>query len=273
MSKRKYLVIPYIFWIIGFTILPLVTMGIYAFTTDNGTFTMQNILAIFEPVHLKALWTSVKLALYCTVICILLAYTIVIAMITLRFHEREILLIVIVILPMWLNFVLRIMSWQLILSKNGFLNHLLWQFGLPGQELANTAAAVVIGMVYNYLPFMILPIYRAITDIDPNIINAARDLGAGKQAVFFRMVLPLSKPGLVSGTIMVLIPGLTTFAISDMLGGGKVMLIGNVIEQEFMSSMDWHLGAGLSIAIMAFALIGLLIPSEYDQAWEIEGLW
>ena len=155
---------------------------------------------------------------------------------------------------------------ELLLSRNGIINGVLDALGLPAQDLANSSAAIVIGMVYDYLPFMILPVYNAVCDIKDDIIEAARDLGAPPAAVLTRIMIPLTRPGIISGITMVFVPSLTAFAIPDILGGGKVMLIGNIIEQEFSTSMNWHLGSGLSIALMIFVLISMIFTSgEQDR--------
>lgn len=272
MNRRSLFATPYIIWIIGFTILPIVILLFYGLSDGNGSFTGANVLAIFARVHLKSLWMSVKLALICTVICFALAYPLALFFRKLAVNRRGMLLFI-VIVPMWMNFVLRIMSWQLILSKNGVLNHALSLLGLPGQNWGNSAVAIVIGMVYDYLPFMILPIYNAVMDVAQNVIDAARDLGAGPGAVVSKVMLPLTKPGIISGITMVFVPTLTTFAISDMLGGGKVMLIGNIIEQEFTTAMNWNLGAGLSLALMIFVLISMFFAFRSDKENKERTIW
>ena len=162
---------------------------------------------------------------------------------------------IIVILPMWVNFILRIMAWQLLLSRNGLINGALGAIGLPGQDLANSSMAIVIGMVYDYLPFMILPVYNAVTDLKDDVIEAARDLGAPPKAVLTRIMIPLTKPGIISGITMVFVPSLTAFAIPDILGGGNSDVIGNLIERQFQSGNNWPLGAALSIILIVVTLI------------------
>ena len=243
MNKRSLLAGPYIVWIIGFTVLPILMIIFYALGDGDGGLTMSNILAIFQPVHLKALLLALWLAVLCTGICLVLAYPLV-------------------------NFILRIMAWQLLLSRNGLINGALGALGLPGQDLANSSMAIVIGMVYDYLPFMILPVYNAVSDLKEDVIEAARDLGAPPKAVLTRIMIPLTKPGIISGITMVFVPSLTAFAIPDILGGGKVMLIGNIIEQEFSTSMNWHLGSGLSIALMIFVLISMIFTSGEEEGKE-----
>lgn len=267
MNKRSLLAGPYIVWIIGFTVLPLLMIIFYALGDGHGEMTMSNILAIFEPVHLKALLLALWLAILCTGICLVLAYPLALILRKLNIGKQG-MMAIIVILPMWVNFILRIMAWQLLLSRNGLINGALGAIGLPGQDLANSSMAIVIGMVYDYLPFMILPVYNAVTDLKDDVIEAARDLGAPPKAVLTRIMIPLTKPGIISGITMVFVPSLTAFAIPDILGGGKVMLIGNIIEQEFSTSMNWHLGSGLSIALMIFVLISMIFTSNEEEGKE-----
>lgn len=233
----------------------------YAFFNESGVLSLEYVSAIFKGVHLKALYLSLKLSFFCTLICLMLSYPLALCMRSLNLGRRLI-QTAIVIVPMWMNFVLRIMSWQLILSKNGILNKFLGLAGLPQQHLSNSVYAIMIGMIYDYLPFMLLPVYNAVMTVGSDVLEAARDLGAGHIKVLFKIMIPLTMPGIVSGIIMVFIPALTTFAISDMLGGGKVMLIGNIIEQEFLSTMNWHLGSGLSLILMIFVLLGILLSPE-----------
>ena len=231
MNKRSLLATPYIIWIIGFTVLPILMIVFYALGDGNGGFTLANILAIFQPVHLKSLLLALWLALLCTAICLVLAYPLAVMLRKLNIGKQG-MMAIIVILPMWVNFVLRIMAWQLLLSRNGIINALLGALGLPGQHLANSNVAIVIGMVYDYLPFMILPVYNAVSELNEDILEAARDLGAPPKAVLTKIMIPLTMPGIISGITMVFVPSLTTFAIPDILGGGKIMLIGNIIELE-----------------------------------------
>lgn len=177
-------------------------------------------------------------------------------------------MVFIFILPMWMNFLLRTMAWQVLLEKNGIINQVLDFIGLPHLDIINTPAAVVLGMVYDYLPFMILPIYNALVKIDKNVIEAAYDLGASGMQVLTKVIAPLSLPGIVSGITMVFVPSLTTFAVSNMLGGGKVNLIGNIIEQEFTTGSNWNLGAGLSLVMMIFIVISMALIEKFDKNGE-----
>ena len=177
-------------------------------------------------------------------------------------------IVFIFILPMWMNFLLRTLAWQTLLEKSGVINGILNWLHLPSQSMINTPSAIVLGMVYNFLPFMVLPIYNVLSKIDDNIINAAMDLGANSFERFTRIWLPLSIPGIISGITMVFVPSLTTFVISDLLGGSKILLIGNVIEQEFTRGSNWHLGSGLSLVLMVFILISMAMIAKYDKNGE-----
>ena len=270
--KRQFLSGPYILWIIGFILLPVLMIVYYGVTDSSGSFTLSNIFAITEPIHMKALLLSLELALICTVICLLLAYPV--AMILNGLHlKQQSFVVFIFVLPMWMNFMLRILAWQLLLSNNGILNTVLEKLSLPKLQLLNTPSAVVFGMVYDFLPFMILPIYNAMSRIGNDVIDAARDLGANRMQVFFKIILPLTVSGVLSGIIMVFVPALTSFVISNLLGGGKVLLIGNVIEQEFMQNMDWNMGSGLSIVLMVFVIASMAFMNSHNKDGEGTAVW
>ncbi|HIQ73624.1 MAG TPA: ABC transporter permease [Candidatus Cottocaccamicrobium excrementipullorum] len=266
MSK-KLLAGPYLLWMIGFTIIPLALIVYYGFTDRSGAFTLENILAIATAEHAKALWLSLALSLTATVVCLLLAFPL--AMV-LRSRGRGAggVIVFIFILPMWMNFLLRTLAWQTLLEKNGVINGILSALHLPSQNLINTPGAIVLGMVYNFLPFMVLPIYNVLSKIDDNTINAARDLGANSLQTFLYVLLPLSVPGIISGITMVFVPALTTFVISSLLGGSKILLIGNVIEQEFTRGSNWNLGSGLSLVMMVFILLSMAMLAKYDKNGE-----
>ncbi len=263
INSRVWLSSPYLFWIVGFTVIPMIMIFGYALTDKTGGFTLANIGAIFEPIHFKAMVFSVEIALGCTVICILLSYPLVLALRHLHMGKQGFTLFILII-PMWMNFILRVLAWQMILSRNGILNFLLTSLGLNPLSLANTGTAIMIGVVYDYLPYMVLPIFNAIADIDEDIIEAAKDLGANSFAVFCKIIFPLSVPGLLSGIVMVFVPSMTSFVVADILGGGKLQLIGNIIEQEFTKNSDWNLGSGLSVSLMIFVLISMAFTSKED---------
>lgn len=259
---KQLLAGPYLIWMAGFVLLPLLLIVYYAFTNSAGDFTMANIISIFHKVHLKALWLSVKIALECTVICLILSYPL--AMILAKVNvTRQNFIVFLFILPMWMNFMLRVLAWQMILSNNGILNAILDFFHLPNVNILGTPGAVVFGMVYDFLPYMILPIYNSIVKIRKDMIEAAQDLGAKNHVIFFKIIFPLTLPGVMSGIIMVFVPALTSFVISNLLGGGKVLLIGNIIEADFMQFFNWNLGAGLSLVLMVFVIASMAVMNKH----------
>ena len=263
---------PYLIWMAGFTLIPLAMIIWYGLTDKGGGLTMANVIAIASADHAKALWLSLGLSLVSTVLCLLLAYPL--AMILRgRGAAAGGFIVFIFILPMWMNFLLRTLAWQTLLEKNGVINGILNWLHLPSQSMINTPSAIVLGMVYNFLPFMVLPIYNVLSKIDDNIINAAMDLGANSFQRFTRIWFPLSIPGFILNSLiqvssMVFVPSLTTFVISDLLGGSKILLIGNVIEQEFTRGSNWHLGSGLSLVLMVFILISMAMIAKYDKNGE-----
>ncbi|MBQ9272426.1 MAG: ABC transporter permease [Mogibacterium sp.] len=263
MAKKTYS-IPFIIWIIAGTVLPLISIAYYGFTSRDGGFTLENIAAMFRHDHMQALLLSLLLAFVSTVICLLLAFPMAMILRGSKYGKQGFLIFVI-ILPMWMNFLLRTMAWQVLLERQGVINAIITALGLPRQEMMNTPGAIVLGMVYDFLPFMILPIYNTVSKIDDHLIEAAYDLGANKLKVYSSVILPLSVPGIVSGITMVFIPALTTFVISNMLGGGKINLIGNIIEQEFTVNSNWYLGSGLSLVMMIFIILSMLMLQRFDK--------
>lgn len=269
---RQLLAGPYLLWIIGFTILPLLMILYYAVTDANGAFTLSNLAAIADPVHMKSLLLSLKLGLISTVVCLILSYPL--AMILNTFHfKHQSFVVFIFILPMWMNFMLRILAWRLLLSNNGIVNLVLGAVGLNSIKILNTPTAVVFGMVYDFLPSMILPIYNSMARIKQDILDAAKDLGANNFIIFIKIILPLTLSGIISGIIMVFVPALTSFVISDLLGGGKVLLIGNVIEQEFMQGTNWYLGSGLSVVLMIFVIASMAVMNIFDKDGGGNAVW
>lgn len=266
-SKNKWLSAPYILWSAVFIIIPLCMIFYYGLTDKTGAFTLDNIIAITTAGHAKALRLSILLSLISTLVCFLLAYPLAMILANMK-TSRHTFIILVFILPMWMNFLLRTLAWQTLLEKNGVINNVLTFFNLPALKIINTPSAIVLGMVYNFLPFMILPLYNALSKIDNNVINAAHDLGADNIYTFIRIILPLSVPGIISGITMVFVPALTTFVISALLGGSKLLLIGDVIEQEFTRTSNWHLGSGLSIVLMIFILINMVLSAVFDKDGE-----
>ncbi|MBQ6889008.1 MAG: ABC transporter permease [Lachnospiraceae bacterium] len=267
MNKKKLLSAPYLFWSVMFIIIPLCMIFYYAFTDKTGVVTLENIMAIASAEHSKALWLSMLLSLISTVICLLLAYPLAMILANMNVSQNSF-IVVIFILPMWMNFLLRTLAWQTLLEKTGVINSILSFLHLPALNIINTPFAIVLGMVYNFLPFMILPLYNSLVKIDKNVINAAKDLGANQVQTFTKIIFPLSIPGVISGITMVFVPALTTFVISTLLGGSKILLIGNVIEQEFTQAGNWYLGSGLSIVLMIFILISMVLSAIFDKDGE-----
>ena len=265
--NKKWLAGPYLVWMVGFIVIPLLMIVYYGLTDKSGAFTLANVLSISTPEHVKALWLSLGLSLVSTVICLLLAYPLAMILRNRGIGQGSF-IVFIFILPMWMNFLLRTLAWQTLLEKSGVINGILTALHLPNQSLINTPGAIILGMVYNFLPFMVLPIYNVLCKIDDNTINAARDLGASFIQTLLWVWLPLSVPGIISGITMVFVPSLTTFVISNLLGGSKILLIGNVIEQEFTKGSNWNLGSGLSLVLMVFILISMALIAKYDKNGE-----
>lgn len=269
--RKKLMAGPYLLWMLVFTIVPLLFVFYYGFTSSDGTFTFSNITAIFEKIHIQALGLSLLLAVITTVVCLLFAYPLALILSKSAAKNRSF-VIFIFILPMWINFLLRIIAIRMLLSDNGILNYILSALNLPNFSIMYTPAAIVIGMVYDYFPFMVLPIYNALIKIDRNLLEAAGDLGATPARTFCKIIFPLSVPGVISGITMVFVPSISEFVIADILGGGKVLLIGNIIEQEFNQGNNWHLGSGISIVLMIFIFVSMMI-GEMKGSGEEASLW
>ena len=265
MIYKKSYAIPFIVFIIAGTIIPLISIAYYGFTNREGIVTFSNITAMFQPDHLEALGLSLLLAVASTLICLIIAFPMAMILRNSKFGKQGFMIFVF-ILPMWMNFLLRTMAWQVLLERQGVINSIITALGFQRQEMMNTPGAIILGMVYDFLPFMILPIYNTVSKIDNRLIEAAYDLGASKSRVYTQVIIPLSVPGIVSGITMVFIPALTTFVISNMLGGGKINLIGNIIEQEFTINSNWYLGSGLSLVMMVFIIISMLLLQKFDKS-------
>lgn len=261
MQVYKKAAAPYLIWAGVFVLLSLAMVFYFAFTTKAGGFTLANFSRIFTIRTVGTILRSIRVSLITTVICLALAYPFawIVSTLKVRYQTTAILLIMI---PMWMNFLLRTYAWVTILSKNGILNSLLSRLGLGPLDLLYTEGAVILGMVYNFLPFMILPIYTALEKMDQGLIEAARDLGATPLDTFRRVIFPLSLPGVISGVAMVFIPAISTFEITALLGGNKTNLIGNVIEQQFTVTGDWNYGSALSVILMVFLVVSLIFTRE-----------
>ncbi len=264
IASHRFLALPFTLWAMLFVVLPLFFVLFTGLTDGAGNFTLENISTVLQSEYLKALGLSVELALISTFICLLLAYPLCLILRGKKEH-RGLLVFLLFLLPLWMNSLLTTMAWQTIMEKHGLINMFLAYLGLPEVHLINTSAAIIIGMVYNFLPYMVLPLYVSISRIDESIIEAARDLGANSWQTLRHVLLPLSLPGIVSGSTMVFIPALTTFVISALLGGNKVLLVGNIIEQEFTAAYDWQLGSALSMVLMVFIILNILLEAFTDS--------
>ena len=258
LNGQRFFLLPFLLWAALFIVMPLGYVLEEGLTDSKGAFTLSHLHAVLQDEYLKAVGLSVELALVSTVVCLLLAYPLCLILRE-RTKNRGMLVFLLLLLPLWMNSLLTTMAWQTILEKNGILNMLLQFFGLDPVHVINTPVAIVIGMVYNYLPYMVLPVYVSISRIDAELIEAARDLGADSWQTVRRIILPLSFPGIVSGCTMVFIPALTTFVISALLGGNKILLVGNIIEQEFTAAYDWQLGSALSVVLMVFIILNIAL--------------
>ncbi len=263
---------PYTVWMAIFVVVPLFIVCFYAFTDRDGGFTWEHVKSIASPVHGKALLLSIKLSLISTVLCFVLALPLSMVIRNLKVSSNGF-IIFIFILPMWMNFLLRTIAWQSLLEKTGIINMMLHAVGLPGQNMINTEGAIILGMVYNYLPFMVLPIYNSLVKIPQHTFDAAKDLGANWFQTLWHITLPQIFPGIVSGITMVFVPAMTTFVISNLLGGAKINLIGNIIEQDFTTANNWYEGAGLSLVLMVLVLGSMAVMSHYDKDGEGAAIW
>ena len=264
--KPKHFSIPYVGWMAIFVIAPIFLIIGYAFTTPAGDITFRNFSAMgtFANVFLRSFW----LAIISTVICIVIGYPV--AYILSKEGQRvQRLMIMLIMLPMWMNFLLRTYAWMSILENTGLLNRLLAFLGLPQLRIINTQTAVIIGMIYNFLPFMILPIYSVIVKIDRSLYEAAQDLGADSLSVFRKIVFPMSLPGVLSGVTMVFVPAVSTFVITQLLGGGMVMMLGDLIEMQFLgAAYNPHLGSAIALVMMFIVIAFMYVMNRFGEGEE-----
>lgn len=259
---------PYILWMALFIIIPLGMVVFFALTDPQGNFTLENIARGGE--HMGVLLRSIKLAAIATALCVLIAYPLAYILSRKKGFQKQTLFIM-VMLPMWMNFLLRTFAWMTILENNGLINKFLGLFCIGPLQMINTQGAVILGMVYNYIPFMILPIYTTMCKIGDDVIEAAQDLGGNTFQVMARVVIPLSLPGVSTGITMVFVPAISTFIISKMLGGGTNQLIGDIIELQFLgNSYNPNLGSAISLVLMVVVLLCMSIMSNFDDE-EMEG--
>ncbi|HIZ11115.1 MAG TPA: ABC transporter permease [Candidatus Eubacterium faecavium] len=259
---------PYIIWSVLFIIAPLLMVVYYALTDSTGAFTLNNIKAI--PEYTSTILLSVLYGIAATVICLVIAYPFAYFLSKLKFRTQS-MMVLLVMLPMWMNFLIRTYSWMTILGDTGIINTFLNAIGLGSVQLINTGAAVILGMVYNFLPYMILPIYSVLSKMDNSLIEAAQDLGSNRVQIIKKVIMPLSLPGVLSGITMVFVPCVSTFYITQKLGGGQVVLIGDIIETQFQSANNYNLGASLSLVLMVLILICLGVMNYLGADSETEG--
>ena len=269
MKKNKSLLLstPYILWMLVFTLIPLGVVGYYALTdVDTGRFTWENISNLM--LYLPAFWRSILYSLVSSLICLLIGYPVA-YYIAHRGQLAQKLLYMLVMLPMCMSFLLRTLAWVGLLNDTGIINNLLAATGIGRLKLIRTPGAVILGMVYNYLPYMILPLYSTIVKIDHRLIEAAEDLGCNGLQTFQKVTLPLSMPGILSGITMVFVPAVSTFYISQKLGGTDTVLIGDVIERQFKQGNNPNLGAALSLVLMALVFVCTGIMNRFGGDEEV----
>ena len=258
-----FLAAPHIVWTVLFIVVPLIFVAIYAFTDRQMGFTFDNILDFFTPEKLYILWRSVKLALIATVICILIGYPAA-YFISKANPRTQRLLILLIMLPMWMNFLIRTYAWMVILQNKGIINSIIGIIGLGPFKMINTEGAVIVGMVYDFLPYMILPIYSVMTKLDTRLIEAAADLGCNGFGVLTKVIIPHSLPGVFSGITMVFVPSISTFYISQKLGGGKFFLIGDLIESQYNAN-NIHAAAAISLVLMLIILASMAVLNHFSD--------
>ncbi|MFI3325026.1 MAG: ABC transporter permease [Clostridia bacterium] len=265
--KNKLVAFPYIIWMSVFIAVPLLLVIYYAFVDKSGNFTLENITSLTQ--YSTVFVRSILLAALATAICLVIAYPVSWWLSRIKAGKQGIMLMLLM-MPMWMNFLLRTYAWMSLLETNGLINKLFSLVGLGPFEMINTSGAVVLGMVYNYLPYMILPLYTAMLKIDDSVIEAANDLGAGLIKTFSKVMLPLSTQGIITGVTMVFVPSISTFIISRMLGGGSVMLIGDLIELQFLgNSYNYNLGSAMSLVLMLIVLLLMTFMQDRD---DVEGI-
>ena len=263
MKISRTTALPYIVWMIIFTVIPLILITYFAFTDGNGAYTMANISEVKD--YVAVIFRSIWLAFVATVICLIIAYPLA-YIISRSSEKKQKTYLLLVMLPMWMNFLLRTYAWMTLLENTGIINKLLVMIGIGPFAMINTQGAVVLGMVYNYLPFMILPLYSNMTKIENRLIEAAQDLGASARKVFSEVVWPLSLPGVMTGITMVFVPAVSTFIISRMLGGGSNMMIGDLIELQFLgNAYNPNLGAAISLGLMIFILLCMSMLNQFNE--------
>ena len=272
MKFYKNFILPYLVWAGLLIVIPLIMILIYAFTTDGNSvltvsFTFDNFKNILSSAYISVFWTSLKIGIITVLICLVLGY--LMAYLIAQFSEKvQTILILLVTIPMWINMLLRTYAWISILSDNGLLNSLLTFLGLEPVSLMYTDFAVILGLVCDFLPFMIIPIHTSLSKMDKSLIEASYDLGANKLQTFKRVIFKLSIPGVVNGIIMVFLLSISSFVIPKLLGGGNYMMVGNLIESQFISVGDWNFGSAISFVLAAIMLVAIKITEKFDKTDE-----
>ncbi len=264
-SLMKYLAsAPHVLWAFLFILAPLVFVVYYSFTDKEGNFTLDNFTALAGADYVEVFLRSVCFAFLATIICLVIAYPIA-YFISKASPKTQKILIVLVMLPMWMNFLIRTYSWMALLEDTGIINSFLGIFGIGPVHMINTAGAVILGMVYNFLPYMILPIHSVLSKMDPRIVEASADLGCNTVKTFTRVIIPLSRSGIISGITMVFVPSISTFYISQKLGGGNFDLIGDTIERQFQSAYNYNLGAAISFVLMILIIVSMSVMNKFGD--------
>lgn len=266
---RKILDKPYLVWSMIFIIAPLAMVLYYALTDKSGAFTIQNFIQIVD--YIPTILLSILYGLLATVICLFVGYPF--AYFLSKHTERvQRTIVLLVMLPMWMNFLIRTYSLMTMLGDTGVINNFLNALGIRSFHMINTSGAVILGMVYNFIPYMILPIYSVLSKMDHSLLEAAQDLGSSRVHTFRRVVLPMSLPGMLSGITMVFVPCVSTFYITQKLGGGQIVLIGDVIEAQFQTANNYNLGASLSFVLMILIFICLGVMNYFDDGTQDGGV-
>lgn len=267
--KKSIAAYPYLLWAVIFIIAPILMVAYYGLTTElpdgSVVFSLENFAKFFtSQVYLEAFWRSIWMAAVATFLCFVLGYPVAYILAGTAFKNKSFLLLLLVI-PMWMSLLLRTYAWLILLDNAGLVNTWLEALGIGPVEFLYHDYSIIFGMVYNFLPFMILPIHSVLTKMDHSIIEAAQDLGADRKHVFWKVTFPLSMPGVISGITMVFMPAITTFAISDILSGRTIQLVGNVIQNQFLVGDDWHMGSTMSLILMSLILISMIFTSKYEK--------
>jgi len=276
--RKQLLALPYVLWALFFSFVPIVIIAVYSFCSRSAygniiyEFTLENYKKILDPIYLKVFRRSIKLEPQSTILCLILGYPMAMIIAQSKVKRRN-LMVMLFVLPLWTNFLLRTYAWMVLLRDQGVINQFLMAIGIIDEpiKLLYNNNAVLLGMIYNFLPFMVLPIYSVLSKIDNSLVEAAQDLGAHPVSVFRKVIFPLSMPGVISGSIMVFMPAVSTFVISDLLGGGQTVLLGNLIQNQFLVARNWQFGSAISMIM----IILILLTMKFSAKYQAEGgsLW